>query len=139
MRIVENGGAIDGGTMVKHAILLGVLCVAAICPGEASAQGAATAVGGTWDVVMYAPGGTIKERWALQQDRNNRVKGTVKATQGELPLTGTVTGKVIRGYVTDGDARLTLFVTVEGDSMDGTLAAKNGNMLLVRAKRSKSK
>lgn len=125
--------------MRNNAILLGLLCVAAIYPSVASAQGAATVVGGTWDVTMYAPSGTIKEQWAIQQDGKGKVTGTVKGTRGELPLAGTVTGKVIRGHVVDGNARLTVFVTVDGDSMDGTLIAKDGNMLLVRAKRSKSK
>lgn len=123
---------------MKTAILLGVLSVAALYPEAGSAQGAAAAAGGTWDVIMYAPRGEIKEQWTIQQARDNKVTGTVKSTNGQLPLTGTLTGKVIRGHVVDGSARLTIFVTIEGDSMDGTLIAKDGNMLLVRAKRSKS-
>lgn len=122
---------------MKRAILLGVLSVAAVYSHVASAQGATAAAGGTWDVMMYAPRGEIKEQWTIQQARDNKITGTVKSTSGQLPLTGTVTGKVIRGHVVDGTARLTLFVTIEGDSMDGTLIAKDGAMLLVRAKRSK--
>jgi hypothetical protein len=121
---------------MNRAILLGVLSVAAVC-SLASAQGATAVAGGTWDVLMYAPRGEIKEQWTIQQARDNKITGTVKRPSGQLPLTGTLTGKVIRGHVVDGSARLTLFVTIEGDSLDGTLIAKDGAMLLVRAKRLK--
>jgi hypothetical protein len=119
-------------------VLLAAALWAVIGSSSVSAQ-ATVSAGGTWDVVMHAPKGEIKEQWTIQQAGGNKITGTAKGAAGQLPLTGTLTGKVIRGQFVDGQAKLTLFVTIEGDSMDGTLIAKDGNMLLVRAKRSKVK
>ena len=91
--------------------------------GVAAAQQNAT---GTWDVTLTGKNlegkqmPPAKEQWVFQQD-GNQIKGTVKNTRGELPLAGTLTGDTLKAEVTDGDKKLAIFVTVDGDDLYGTL------------------
>ena len=60
----------------------------------------------------------VKEPWAFKQD-GAKVTGTEKTEKAELPITATVDGRVLRGYVTDGDKRYLINVNVDPD--DGAM------------------
>jgi hypothetical protein len=60
----------------------------------------------------------VKEPWTFKQD-GVKVTGTEKTDKAELPITAMVDGHTVRGYVTDGDKRYLISLTVDPD--DGAM------------------
>jgi hypothetical protein len=60
----------------------------------------------------------VKEPWTFKQD-GNKVTGTEKTDKAELPITAMLDGRVVRGYVTDGDKRYLINLDVDPD--DGAM------------------
>jgi hypothetical protein len=83
----------------------------------------AQAVAGEWDASYNTPGGvrSFKIVLAVQGDS---LRGTVKRSAGDAPLTGTITGDVVTfSYTIEyGGNALVIAITakVTGDTMSGT-------------------
>ena len=93
------------------------ICLAAI---TASAQ--KTSVDGEWDAAMSTPGGPRPFKLVFKTD-GEKLTGTVKRTDGELPLSGTIKGNDINFSYTitynGHDLVLTLTGKVTGDAIGG--------------------
>lgn len=88
----------------------------------ASAQTASVA--GEWDAVYNTPGGARTFKLVFSVD-GEKISGTAKRSNGDVPITGTIKGEDISFYYTisyNGNA-VTLSFTgkVKGDSMGGTV------------------
>lgn len=92
----------------------------ALCGTVVSAQ--KTSVDGTWDAAMNTPGGVRNFQLVFKTD-GEKLSGTVKRSDGDLPLTGTVKGDQIDFSYTitynGHDLVLTLTGKVTGDSIGG--------------------
>ena len=123
--------------MKRNAILLTVLCLFAVTfAGVAAAQvlTATTAkVAGNWTATIHTTDKTMTEQWMIKQD-GVKVTGTVKNDKGELPLTGTVEGSVIRALVTDGDNHYQVHLNVDGADADGTIRMGKNEFLIMLKK-----
>jgi hypothetical protein len=89
--------------------------------GGASAQ----SVAGDWDGSFNTPGGARPFKLVLVVD-GEKLTGTVKRANGDVPLTGTIKGEAINfSYTINyGGNDLTLMYSgkVSGDSMSGTVS-----------------
>ena len=121
--------------MKRNAVVLVAVCLfSAASVGVAVAQQVAEAAG-TWNVTLswppltpeeraaHARGVTpsITEQWIIRQN-GSKITGTLKGPEGEKSLEGTLRGQTIRGDVIAGGQRRTVFLTVSGDQIYGTLA-----------------
>lgn len=83
---------------------------------------AAQSVTGDWDASMNTPGGARVFRMILKQD-GEKLTGTVKRESGDVPLTGTVVGNLVKfAYsIVYGGNPITLAVTMTlaGEEMKG--------------------
>ena len=90
-----------------------------------SAAIAQTSVAGDWDGSFNTPGGARPFKLVLVVD-GEKLTGTVKRANGDVPLTGTIKGDVINfSYtISYGGNDLTLLYSgkVVGDSMSGTVS-----------------
>ncbi|MEO5858044.1 MAG: hypothetical protein ABIR33_03755 [Pyrinomonadaceae bacterium] len=91
----------------------------------AIAASAQTSVVGDWDGSFNTPGGARPFKLILKVD-GEKLSGTVKRANGDVPLTGTIKGDDINfSYtITYGGNDLTLLFSgkVVGDSMSGTIS-----------------
>lgn len=102
-------------TLLLSAILLGTAVpVAAQAPS----------VAGEWDAQINTPGG-VRAFAILFTVSGDTLSGTVKRPAGNVPLSGTIKGNVVRFAYTinynGNDLTLTITATVTGDSMAGTV------------------
>jgi len=85
----------------------------------------AQSVAGMWDASMNTPGGARPFKVDFKQD-GEKLTGTVKRESGDLPLQGTIKGKVVEFSYTviyNGNAlTLTVTATVDGNAMKGTVS-----------------
>ena len=90
-----------------------------------SAAIAQTSVAGDWDGSFNTPGGARPFKLVLAVD-GEKLTGTVKRANGDVPLTGTIKGDVVNfSYtISYGGNDLTLMYSgkVAGDSMSGTVS-----------------
>ncbi len=98
----------------------GLLLVA--LPGRSVAQG--IDVSGEWAITVNTDGGPIPATLVLKQD-GEKVTGSIKSEQGELPLEGTMKEKTLSFafvYPAPDGSNLTITMsgTVEGEEIKGT-------------------
>jgi hypothetical protein len=90
--------------------------------GGASAQ---ASVAGDWDGSFNTPGGARPFKLILKVD-GEKLSGTVKRANGDVPLTGTIKGDVINFSYTisygGNDLTLSYSGKVTGDAMSGTVS-----------------
>ena len=110
-----------------------VVVLSCILPA-ASAIAASSNVAGQWNVTVRMPNGAVTEQWTLLQ-KGSAVTGTAKGEHGELPVSGTIAGAFFRVTVKDGQKEYKVRATVDGSSMDGSIAYGVGNEDLWFAKR----
>jgi hypothetical protein len=104
---------------MKTVLLLGVLCA-----GGAATAAPAQSIAGEWDATINTPGGPRPLK-IIFQVKGDSLSGTVKRPAGDVPLTGTITGDVVRfTYSVNYNGNvlaLTIAAKVTGDSMAGTV------------------
>ncbi|MGH7582648.1 MAG: hypothetical protein ACREL5_05435 [Gemmatimonadales bacterium] len=97
-----------------------LLAVLALAPGALPAQSLA----GTWDAAMNTPGGVV-EFGLVFHVQGDTVTGTVKRSQGDVPLSGVVVGDTVSFSYTitynDHPFDLTMTARIVGDSLKGTV------------------
>jgi hypothetical protein len=119
--------------MKRNAILLAVVCLFAVAFARVAAAQNAMAIGGTWAATIHAPDKTTNEQWTIKQE-GAKITGTAKGDK-EMPVTGTVEANIFRGLVTDGDQHYQVHLTIDGDSMDGTIRmGKNEYLIMMKKK-----
>jgi hypothetical protein len=105
--------------LILRAALLALLAA----PAWAQAPQAAN-VAGEWDATYNTPGGP-RSFTIVFQVRGDSLAGTVKRSDGTVPLAGAITGEVVtfRYTIAYNNEALTLTITarVTGDSMAGTV------------------
>lgn len=117
--------------MKRNTFLLTVLClfVMSVVRVAVAQEASQQAVGGTWTVNIHAGDKTTTEQWMLKQD-GTKLTGTVKNERGELPLSGTVEGAVLRAVVGDGASQRQVHIYVDGNKADGTIQTGKDVLLL---------
>jgi hypothetical protein len=77
----------------------------------------------------------VKEQWTFKQE-GKKVTGTEKTEKAELPITGSIEGNTLRGFITDGQQRYLINVNVDPDdgAMHGTIRMGIHEYLLNLAK-----
>ena len=129
--------------MIKSSLFRAALA-AALCSSAALAQAtpATDSVAGLWDASMETPGGTSSFQLDLKV-RGDTLSGTVKRARGDVPLSGSVNGKVVDfSYTIDynGSAfTLSVHATVSGDTMTGTVDMEGNAEEPFSAKRATAK
>src|SRR5256885_759127 len=75
--------------MRKVALLLGAVCALGLpLTDPASAQQAPPKIAGNWTVKIHSTTeGILEQRWSIKQE-GNKITGTAKAKNGDLPLEG---------------------------------------------------
>lgn len=82
----------------------------------------AQSIAGEWDASINTPGGARAFKILFKVD-GEKLSGTVKRSAGDVPLTGTITGNVVKFSYTviynDNPLPLAVTATLDGDSMKG--------------------
>lgn len=103
-----------------HRSLLSFVVAAA----SLSTAAAAPSVAGEWDAAINTPGG-VRNFKIVFQVSGDTLTGTVKRDAGDVPLTGTIKGNLVKFSYTvnynGNDLVLTMNATVDGDTMKGTV------------------
>jgi len=112
--------------MKKHSYLLALAlaCSALMwCTAEAIAAEEPAKVGGTWEMSVENPRGTMTQTLTIQQD-GGTIKGTLKGQRGGTPFEGTIAGSkisfTVKRETPNGTFTVEYSGTVTGDSMSGT-------------------
>ena len=102
------------------ALLLSLVASCLVLVPAASAQ----SVAGNWDATLQTPGGARTVRMVFQLN-GDTLTGTVKRPTGDVALTGTVKGNMVKfSYLIDYNGNpmvITITATLAGDSMKGTV------------------
>lgn len=110
---------------MKRVIITSIFVIGLAILSAGSIVAQAPSVAGEWDAVFNTPGGPRPFKLILQVD-GEKLTGTAKRSNGDVPITGTIKGSNITfSYtISYNDNNLTLFYTgtVKGDSMSGTVA-----------------
>ena len=106
--------------MIMLALMVGLFLVGA---GEMAAQ--TSSVAGEWDAAMNTPGGVRPFKLTFKVD-GEKLTGTVKRADGDLPLQGTVKGNDVNFSYTiqynGHDLVLSLTGKVTGDAITGSVS-----------------
>jgi hypothetical protein len=92
---------------------------------SAGAMSAQSSVAGEWDASMNTPGGARPFKLVFKVD-GEKLSGTVKRANGDVPLQGTIKGKDISfAYSINyngNDLQLSFTGKVNGDAISGTVS-----------------
>lgn len=75
---------------------------------------------GNWQVTVRMRGKTVTEQWTLKQT-GDKITGTIKSANGELPVTGEVNLRVLRATYKVGDIPHRVGATLYENEMDGSV------------------
>jgi hypothetical protein len=115
--------------MIKIASHLTVVCLLALSFAPAAfAQKIEQQAdfSGTWQVTVRMRGKTITEQWTLKQT-GDKITGTIKGPNGELPVTGEVNLMVLRATYKVGDVPHRVGATLYENEMDGSVVLENAD------------
>ncbi|HLY62374.1 MAG TPA: hypothetical protein VKV95_16660 [Terriglobia bacterium] len=89
-----------------------------------SAADEPSSVGGSWQMTVETPRGSMNQTLTFQQD-GGALKGTISGTRGDAPLEGKVDGNkvsfTVKRETPNGTFTLEYTGTVDGDSISGTV------------------
>lgn len=92
--------------------------------GRLAAADEPAQVGGTWQLSVETPRGTMEQTLTLEQD-GAALKGTVSGPRGEAPVEGKVDGNkvsfTVKRETPNGTFTLEYTGVADGDSMSGTV------------------
>lgn len=114
----DFGGMAQGDWAAKRAEAGAV----AAAPAAASPAGAAGGIDGDWDLVINSPQGTHNVRASIIRN-NEKLKGVLSSTQGQLPFEGSAQSNDLKLNFTvkyeGNDLPITLTGKLQGDSIKG--------------------
>lgn len=109
---------------MKKIILPSLFAIGILLLGTAVTSAQTNSVAGEWDAIYNTPGGARTFKLVFSVD-GEKITGTAKRSNGDVPLTGTIKGDDISFYYTisyNGNAvTLSFSGKVKGDSMGGTV------------------
>jgi hypothetical protein len=109
---------------MRNLIILTVFAVVLICAGSVAAQ--KSSVAGEWDASYNTPGGPGRPFKLVFKVDGEKLTGTVKRADGEIPLAGTIKGNDISFDYTitynGHDLPLSFSGKVNGDTMGGMVS-----------------
>jgi len=101
--------------VVGIVVAMGAFCSIGVAQGKIDPTG-------TWDLTIESPQGSRNATAVLKAD-GDKISGSMKRQQGDLPLTGTLKGNAITLIYSikfqDQDLKITLTGTADKDSMKG--------------------
>ena len=110
---------------MKRLIIMAVMAVGLIIVGAGQMAAQSSSVAGEWDAAMSTPGGVRNFKIIFKVD-GEKVTGTVKRADGDLPLQGTIKGSDLNfAYAIQyngHDLVLTLTGKVAGDAINGSVS-----------------
>ena len=110
---------------MKNLMILAVMTIGLIFVGAGQLTAQASSVAGEWDAARSTPGGVRNFKIVFKVDCE-KVTGTVKRADGELPLQGTIKGSDLNFAYTiqysGHDLVLTLTGKVAGDAINGSVS-----------------
>ena len=109
---------------MKKIILPTLFAIGLVLFGAGSVSAQTASVAGEWDAVYNTPGGPRAFKLVFAVD-GEKITGTAKRSNGDVPLTGTIKGDDIRFNYTinyNGNSVVLSFIgKVKGDAMGGTI------------------
>ncbi len=76
---------------------------------------------GNWGVTIHSTvDGILSQQWSLKQD-GDKVTGTAKSKNGDLPFEGSLDGAIFLGTITDGNQKYEVRGTAVANDFDGTI------------------
>ena len=109
---------------MKKIILPTLFAIGLVLFGTGSVSAQTSSVAGEWDAVYNTPGGPRAFKLVFAVD-GEKITGTAKRSNGDVPLTGTIKGDDISFNYTisyNGNGVLLTFSgKVKGDTMGGTV------------------
>ena len=110
---------------MKNLIIMAVMALGLIFVGAGQMAAQSSSVAGEWDAAMNTPGGVRNFKIIFKVD-GEKVTGTVKRADGDLPLQGTIKGSDLNfAYAIQyngHDLVLTLTGKVAGDAINGSVS-----------------
>ena len=110
---------------MKRLIIMAVIALGLIIVGAGQMAAQSSSVAGEWDAAMSTPGGVRNFKIIFKVD-GEKVTGTVKRADGDLPLQGTIKGSDLNfAYAIQyngHDLVLTLTGKVAGDAINGSVS-----------------
>lgn len=110
---------------MKKIMVLAFFAIGLMLVSSSAYSAQSSSVAGSWDAGMDTPGGVRPFKLVFKVD-GEKLTGTVKRTDGEIPLTGTVKGNDISfSYVIQyngHDLELSLTGRVTGDNIAGSVS-----------------
>jgi hypothetical protein len=95
---------------------------AAPAPAPAAAGGEPGSIAGKWDIQVAVPGNPLPFTGVFKQD-GAAVTGTITSSQGEVPVTGTMTGNTLTmGFSGPGGMTVTMTGELQGSTISGKTA-----------------
>ncbi|MBK6749690.1 MAG: hypothetical protein KA956_07480 [Pyrinomonadaceae bacterium] len=109
---------------MKKIILPTLFAIGLVLLGSAATSAQTSSVAGEWDAAYNTPGGPRAFKLVFAVD-GEKITGTAKRSNGDVPLTGTIKGDDISFNYTisyNGNGVLLSFTgKVKGDTMGGTV------------------
>ncbi len=113
------------GVYMKRFILPTFFVIGLVLLGAGSMSAQTSSIAGEWDASYNTPGGPRSFKLIFNVE-GEKITGTAKRSNGDVPLTGTVKGDDISFYYTisynGNDVTLSFTGKIKGDSMGGTIA-----------------
>ena len=110
---------------MKNLIIMAVMALGLIFVGAGQMAAQSSLIAGEWDAAMNTPGGVRNFKIIFKVD-GEKVTGTVKRADGDLPLQGTIKGSDLNfAYAIQyngHDLVLTLTGKVAGDAINGSVS-----------------
>ena len=102
---------------------------AAAAPAAASTATAGVGFGGKWDVMLKTPAGDMPANATLSDD-NGKLSGTFGSQLGEVPVSGTAEGKLLKltlvAQTPQGEMTVTMTGDLDGDNIVNGKAEVSG-------------
>ena len=110
---------------MKNLIIMAVMALGLIFVGAGQMAAQSSSIAGEWDAAMNTPGGVRNFKIIFKVD-GEKLTGTVKRADGDLPLQGTIKGSDISFVYTiqynGHDLEMDMTGKVSGDAINGTVS-----------------
>lgn len=111
--------------ILKNLIIMSILAFGLFFVGANNSAAQTKTIAGEWESAMNTPGGVRTSKIIFNVD-GEKLTGTVKRSQGDSPLAGTIKGNDIQFSYTisynGNNLTMTVVGKVDGDSINGTVS-----------------
>jgi hypothetical protein len=122
--------------MKRNAIRFAVMCLCvsslALVVAAVKADDKPFEITGKWNGTIHMVSKEETQTWDIKHE-GEMLTGTVKTSTGELPFTGRLKERDVRGLLKEGEQNHQVHLTVDGEDMDGTIRmGKNEYLIMLR-------